>query len=241
MTARATAGLIYFTATVLFAGVGLAMGARESRWWMILLWPGMSFMLVGLAYVGVGPSIFGKRPATGSRAWPAKVILLPFLMISLLIWNIWRLTRAGEPCQEIAPGIWLGRRPRVHEMPPLVETLVDMTSEFQSSAAARGRVYFCTPTLDHTAPPLEVFSRLIDDLNARDGEIYIHCAHGHGRAAMVAAALLLKRRHAASIDEAYRQMKARRRGVVVNQEQRRLLERWMEKQLRGADAGASRS
>ena len=168
MTARATASLIYFAATALFAALGLALGTNISPWWLLLLWPALSFLLVALAYVGIGPSIFAKRPS-GSHAWQARIILLPFLLVSLLIWNIWRLLHGDQPCQKIAPGIWLGRRPRAHEMPPLVETLVDMTSEFQSSAAAKGRVYFCAPTLDHTAPALPVFRQLIDDLDAQIG------------------------------------------------------------------------
>ncbi len=229
MTARATASLIYFAATALFAALALYLGSVINPWYLLLLWPALSFGLVALAYIGIGPRIFAKR-SSGSHAWPARLILLPFLLVALLIWNIWRLGHGDQPCQQIAPGIWLGRRPREHEMPPLVETLVDLTSEFKSSSAARGRVYFSAPTLDHTAPRLKVFRKLISDLDARAGEIYIHCAHGHGRSALVAAALLIKRGHADSIDDAVRKMKAIRRGVTLNREQRRLLQKWINSQ-----------
>ena len=73
----------------------------------IFAWPGVSFALVALAYLGLGPGVFGKQ-ASGKLAWWSTLLLLPYL---LLTWLTWRLVRrmSREDCyNEVAPGILVG-------------------------------------------------------------------------------------------------------------------------------------
>ena len=120
----------------------------------VLLWPAVSFLVVASAYAGLGPAIFGKRP-NGRRSIWAALLLLPYLAFS---WSIWSLRRRimADPCRhQIAPGIWLGRRPYLHELPEQIQYIVDLTCEFTAarSIPTKGQ-YLCLPTLDTCTPIL---------------------------------------------------------------------------------------
>ena len=55
-----------------------------------LAWPSLSFTAVGAAYLGLGPSVFGKR-LNGTMAWYTVAPLLPYLLLSWLTWHVARL------------------------------------------------------------------------------------------------------------------------------------------------------
>src|SRR5262245_8970751 len=85
-------------------------------WAWLLLWPALSFLMLGLAYVKFGARLLGKR-SCGSLAWWAVLLFLPFLMFA---WGVWRAQRrlSREPgCNEVVSGLWIGRRPLSHELP----------------------------------------------------------------------------------------------------------------------------
>jgi hypothetical protein len=50
-------GLIFLACGIYFAVTAVAV---EGLAWL-LLWPALSFVIVGLGYVAVGPGIFGKK------------------------------------------------------------------------------------------------------------------------------------------------------------------------------------
>jgi protein-tyrosine phosphatase len=157
----------------------------------IFAWPGVSFALVALAYLGLGPGVFGKR-ASGSLAWWSTLLLLPYLLLTWLTWHlVRRLTR--EDCyNEVAPGIFVGRRPLPGELPPEVSLLVDLTAEFPAHPQVRaGREYLAAPMLDAGIASEAAFRKLVEHVARWKGPVYIHCAQGHGRAGTVAAAVLV--------------------------------------------------
>src|SRR5262249_22369715 len=143
-----------------------------------------------------------------------------------VLWHLRRLTDREPCCHEVAPGVWLGRRPLAHELPAAVVLVVDLTAELPPARGVRrGREYLALPTLDSFVPAEGPFRALLEQIVPYPGPIYLHCAQGHGRSAMVAAALLVRRGLAANANEAEARLRQVRRGVRLAPVQRALLRR----------------
>jgi protein-tyrosine phosphatase len=228
-------GLVFGLLGLYLVGLAAVVGG----WTWLLAWPGASLLLVAVAFVGAGPRLFGKRP-DGTVAWWALLTLLPYLLLTWALWHLLRLTSREPCCHEIVAGVWVGRRVYATELPPDVSLIVDLTAEFAEPRAVRaGRSYVCLPTLDATAPEERAFGVLVRRVDEHHGNLYIHCASGHGRAATVAAALLLTRGLAADVRGAEALLRGVRPGVRLKKAQRQLLERFLAGSDRRADATGS--
>jgi protein-tyrosine phosphatase len=195
----------------------------------LLFWPATSFMLVGLGYLGLGARVFGKR-GDGTLGMVALIVLAPFLLYTRVMWHMLRLVRREPACNEVAPGLYVGRWPRPGDLPPEVAIVVDMTAEFSPArGVCEGRRYVCLPTLDGSVPSLRHLARLVDEIAAADGPIYAHCAEGHGRSGMLATALVLRRGIAKSVDEAIDGLRAARPGIRLAAAQRALVAQLQER------------
>jgi protein-tyrosine phosphatase len=191
----------------------------------LLLWPAGSFLLIGGAYAHLGPRVCGKR-ADGRLAWWAVLLLLPYLMTAWTVWRVIRQLSRETCCDEVAPGVWVGRRPLVRDLPANISLIVDLTAEFPAPRSLRrGRTYLCVPTLDATAPDETALRAVVDQTAEWSGAVYIHCALGHARSAMTAAAVLIRRGHAEDAEQAVTTMQKARPGIRLEKSQRRLLER----------------
>jgi hypothetical protein len=106
-------GIELIAAGVFLGGAGL-----------LLCWPGGNFLLVAAAYAGLGPQVFGKRH-DGRPAWWAVLLLLPYLGLAWLIWQVQRRLSREPCCNSAAPGLWFGRRlhPRPGEDPATLNLL----------------------------------------------------------------------------------------------------------------------
>ena len=94
----------------------------------------------------------------------------------------------------------------------------------ESSRIRQGRNYWTFPILDgspSTPEALEQVARAIMDL---PGDVYIHCAEGHGRTALVATSLLLARGDVRSADEAVALVLERRPLARMNASQRKVVD-----------------
>lgn len=159
------------------------------RW--LFFWTGVSFIIVGAAYGGIGAKVFGKK-SNGNISKLSLFLLMPYLLLTWIVWHIQRLISKENCCNEIAPGIWLGRRAFVNELPNNISLIIDLTAEFpEPPNVISGKTYICIPTLDTSVPPESVFQKLIHTICSWEGNVYIHCALGHGRSATVAAGVLL--------------------------------------------------
>lgn len=200
--------------------IGLMLIYPQIGW--LLLWSGGSFIVVGLAYAFRKPRLFGKQD-DGSLAVLPCAVLLPYLLMTWLIWFCQTRLSREAVCNEVAPGLWVGRHPSASEIPPGVSLVIDLTSEFCVSRGIRtNRTYLALPTLDHTAPELSAFRQVVQKAAAWDGQVYVHCALGHGRSALVAAAVIVVRGVAESPAEAFTIMRRVRR-VKWNAEQSKFL------------------
>lgn len=206
------------------ACVALCVGVGGVAW--VLLWPALSFGVAAAGYLGVGPRVLGKQ-RDGTLARWSYALNGPFLAWSWLGW--WLLVRSGRenPCDEVAPDIYVGRRPTGDVIPREVLVVVDMTAEFtELEDVMFAREYHLCATLDGRAPDPDAFVDLIDALVDDEAPVLIHCAAGHGRSATVAAALILARGLAETPEDAEAMMRTKRPGVRLNAEQRALLRAW---------------
>ncbi len=129
------------------------------RW--LLLWAGGNFVVVAAAYAWQKPQVFGKR-ADGTMAWGPCLLLLPYLLLTWLVWYGQTRFSSEAVCDEVALGLWLGRRASAAEVPPDISLILDLTSEFAEPSVVRtGRVYLYLPTLDNAAPNRKEFEETI--------------------------------------------------------------------------------
>ena len=211
---------------ILLGVAQLVLSSQIGLFAWLLGWSGGSWVVAGCAYGFVGARAFGKRP-DGKIAWWSVALLLPFLLATWLLWHVQLALTKEPPYVEVAPGIWLGRRCYGNEMPSDVKLVVDLTAEFGEPKAVRtGRSYYSLPILDASVPSLEAFRKLVQAAVTFQEPVYVHCALGHGRSAMVVIALLVAKGMAASLDEAERRVKQARPGIKISAIQRRLLQQW---------------
>lgn len=195
--------------------VGVAIWAHA---W-ILLWPAAVWGALGIVYLAHLPRALGKR-SDGTLAWWAWLAWAPMFGYMRLLHELARSLTREPVANEVAPGVWVGRRPRAHELPEGIAIIVDLCAEFSKAPGVTdGRAYLAIPTLDATSPsPVEI-ARAVDTMLATKGAAFIHCAFGHGRSATVAAALLVCRGDA-TLDDVERKMRACRPRIGLNAHQR---------------------
>ncbi len=181
----------------LFIGGLLGFMALEKCW--LWAWPAANCVWVGLAYFGVGGRVFGKRN-DGTLNWGAVILLLPFLIINWSTWYVQNFVSSENAVDEVAPGLWLGRRVFRDQLPEGVTLVVDMTSEFANPGY--GVSYLAVPTLDAFVPEKNAFLSAVVRAAEHSGGVLIYCANGHGRSAVMMGAVLLKKGLAKSVAHA---------------------------------------
>ncbi len=111
------------------------------------------------------------------------------------------------------------------EYPEGIESVVDLTSEFpESSRIRQGRNYRAFPILDGSPSTPAALERVVRAIMDLPGDVYIHCAEGHGRTALVATSLLLARGDARSAAEAVALVLERRPLARMNASQRKIVD-----------------
>jgi len=188
----------------------------------IVLWPAAVLLAVAVVYLARAPRAFGKR-ADGTLAWWAWLAWAPLFGYMRLLHELARSLTDEPVGDEVAPGIWVGRRPRQDELPAGIAIVVDLCAELpEAPGVATGRRYLAIPALDATAPAPAEIVRAVDAVLAAPGAAFIHCAFGHGRSATVAAAVLVERGDA-TLDEVERVLRAARPRIGLNAYQRSAL------------------
>jgi len=171
------------------------------------------------------PRALGKRP-DGTLAWWAWLAWAPMFGYMRMLHEAARSLTNERVADEVAPGVWVGRRPRRDELPAGIAIVVDLCAELPAApgvvGATNGRRYLSVPSLDATSPTPAQIARAVDAVLAAEGPAFIHCAFGHGRSATVAAAVLI-RRGDATLDNVEAMMRARRPRIGLNTHQRTAL------------------
>lgn len=184
-----------------------------------LLWPAAVLLATAGVYAARAPGALGKR-SDGTIAWWAWLLWAPWFGYTRLMHELARALTDEPVADEVAPGVWVGRRPRLGELPAGIAIVVDLCAELtELPQIVAGQTYLAVPALDATAPTAAQIARAVDAVVAAPGAAFIHCAFGHGRSATVAAAVLI-RRGDATLGDVEQKMQHRRRRIGLNAEQR---------------------
>lgn len=218
LTMHLAMGVMFLCLAILFGALtGLVGGAT----W-ILVWPAFSLVVVGLGYVWLGPGVLGKQP-DGTLAWYCALLLMPYFGAAEFAWYLVRVLGDEEPWHEVSHGLFLGRRVQHWELPARIGLVLDLTAEFVEPQELRtGRKYFCLPTFDASAPEPSLLAEAIARIAPYQGNIFVHCAAGHGRSAMAMAVLMVARGVACDLDDAVAKMCVARTRVQLRTTQKRV-------------------
>ena len=218
-------GKVFIAAGLTMAAIGVALPISGGHFaWVLLAWLGMSLLVVGAGYLGVGARVLGKR-SDGSLPRSRVFLLLPYFAIT---WGAWHLIRLGtERCwHEVAPGVYVGRRPLRGELPEDVKWVVDLTAEFPKARSVPIDCRYETlPTLDGHVPAADVLVDLAVRVSKFTEPVYIHCAQGHGRAVVAAASVLIARGVVTDGSSAEQLLRGIRSGIHLSSGQRNMIER----------------
>jgi protein-tyrosine phosphatase len=204
----------------LLAAAVLALALIAKTW--LLVWPAAVLVALWIVYLIEAPRVLGKR-ADGRMSLLAWAWWGPVFLYQWISHEVVRRT-SGEPvATEVAPGVWVARRPRAHELPSDVAIVVDLCAEFAAAPAVRAHPrYLAVPTLDARSPTPAELARIVDAVLDAGGPAFIHCALGHGRSATVAAAVLI-RRGDATLENVEAKLRALRPKIGLNARQRAAL------------------
>jgi membrane protein implicated in regulation of membrane protease activity len=228
--------VLYGTAFIVTA-ILLAFGADEGGLWTLIYWPAACSLVIGLGYLGLGAGMLGKRPDGTRPAW-SWVIFAPYYLFVWIAMKFLRGLSREDRYNEVAPGVYVGRRCEVEELPEGVSTVVDLTAELDVPKGIREATFYRTlPTLDGAAPDERQLRELVADVSSRPGPIYVHCAAGHARSALTAAAIVLHRGGANDAVEVMRAFRRARPRIGLSSPQWRLLQRLA---AGSSDAGEAR-
>lgn len=216
----------------LFSGIlcgYLAIEPNGFRWFC--LWSSVSLLMVGLSYLLTTPFLFGKR-TRGSMSIGSQLLLLPYLLLLWISWNVSRLWSKEKAFHQILDNVTIGRRLLGHELPNDISIVVDLTCEFsEPESIRRNRDYRSFPILDADVPNPSELDAFIQKLLNCTGHVYIHCAQGHGRTGLVASVFLLEIGVVSDVESAILYLQKRRSRLRINQKQKQfLLEYWEQKQ-----------
>ncbi len=221
-----------FAATFLPLGVlFLAMAAVPGAMLMRLFWlnTGLALVAMGSGYAGLGPRVMSKR-ADGRLPLLTYLVYWPYFVVSEFFFRAFTVFSHEEPCHEIVPGLFHGRRLSRGEEAVFesrgIRGVLDLTCEFAETPFMREvPAYLSLPLLDAAPPTAGELKKALAWLkkNLPKGPVYVHCAMGHGRSTVVVAGHLLSAGHAAGLDEALSLIKSKRPGANLHSRQRRLL------------------
>lgn len=232
----------YGTVFVVLAA-GAALAAARAPWGARTAGSAaaLSFLLVAVAYFGAGPRLLFKR-ADGRRLARAWLVHWPYLALTALSYRL-AVQLSREPAFVcVAPNVFLGRRLTDREAQRAGAAgwvaVLDLAAELTEPPALRAvPAYRSLPVLDATAMSTEQLRSAVAWVTERTaiGPVYVHCALGHGRSALVVAAYLLAVGIAPDPMAALERLRRLRPGVRLNQAQRTALNAFAVSGARPAD------
>lgn len=233
--------------TALLALVELGLCAQIAWAWTVdlrwvsvaLLWPALSLLTVVLLYAGASLGINTGPWMKAERAAWLQPVLWPYKSVALALTVLMRWVRGPSTAPtEVVDGLWLGMRPFENEARSLeansVHCIVDLCAELGPIDRLRRApfVRLEVPTMDRCPPSDEDIDRAVQwiaERRAQGQRVYVHCAFGRGRSAMLCAAALLRLGAAKDTHEAMAILRKARPSVSVKGDQRRALDAWASK------------
>lgn len=201
-------------------------------------WSALALFVVSGLYAWASRGGDGASVLVGAR-WPAmQLVLLPYRLVALTLFRLARFTRREETVCAVAPGLYLGPRLLAGEVDRLrdlgVRAVVDLAGELPPLKALRSDpfAWHAVAVLDRMAPTDAALDAavawVVSRVEAGDG-VYVHCAFGRGRSALVACASAIALGAATTAEEAERVVKSARPSIRMRVEQRAALARFAER------------
>jgi hypothetical protein len=216
--------VLYGTAFVVVGGL-FALGGSGGGVSTVLYWPAACFVAIGFGYYGLGARMLGKRE-DGTRHPVFRIVFAPYFLFVWIAMTFLRRLSREDRYNEVSPGIYVGRRCEVSELPEGVTTVVDLTAELDVPPGLPIAVRYRTlPTLDGAAPREKALAALVEEVASQPGAIYVHCAAGHARSALTAAAIVMRRGEAHDAVKVMRAFRKKRPRIGLSTPQWRLLHR----------------
>lgn len=182
--------MCYASGAALCGAVALSFGS----WFLLLIWPALSLLLIAIAYARGTSSMFGK--SGGRLSFSTRVVLGPYLCGTYARLLFYRRRALWD---QAASGVYRGALLPKKDASSLVSMgitgVLDLTAEHSETRVLRELDYLNIPILDLTRPSPEQLSRAASfiEFHAQRGGVYVHCALGISRSAAVADAYI---RHA---------------------------------------------
>lgn len=169
----------------------------------LYLWPCINTIIFGIAYLTNQPKILCKKK--NGRFNPLVFLLnLPWLSFQYFLWYTEKFFSDKNAYNKVKGAhLTIGRRLLPNEYPDTIETVLDLTAEF-NEVTLKNKQYINVPLLDAMPLTKSAYLRLVSlapEIAA--SRVYIHCAQGHGRTAMVTALLLTLTGYSKSAADAY--------------------------------------
>lgn len=198
------------SALLAFAGGGLML---------LMLWPALSLAILSLAYCGAGATVF-QKDADGQLSLPASLVLLPYRWSARLVRRAYRSPPITAVIDELTLCAWPGpTHPGA--------AVLDLCGEY--SLGGTFGCYRSVPLLDRSVPQVTDLTAIVTAIEDMlpHGPVWVFCAMGRGRSALVAAAWLLHRRRVNGVADAMSAVRERGFGVVFPVGTAMLLEAWV--------------
>lgn len=231
VTPRRGLAAAYLGATFALVAITIAVVTAYTWEWVLLLWPAASLAFVGAAYAGVGPRVFQKYAGRVSLA--ARIILWPYLF-GLGVSRAWYRRRIPM-CDAIDERIVLGRGLTVEEARQVVAeqrigAVLDLTAEHDEAAPLLALEYRNVPIVDLTLPTDRQIAEAVDTLNQLTSQhtVFVHCALGFSRSAMIVAAHLVASNRFETVEEALEVLNTKRPGITVSTAGIARVKRWLD-------------
>ena len=200
----------------------IALGFAERGWFLIAIWLGCDFLVLGVAHGCGSHRVFGKR-ADGTLPLWSWVAFLPLLIYTTVVWHLIRLLSREPAHNAVTEQLVVGRRLLPFERAGEFDNFIDLTAEFSEPSSIRSSPsYRSFPILDGSAPTPEALRAAVASL--RPGRTFIHCAQGHGRTGLFALAVLLSSGVAPSVEDGLRILSAARPAIRLSREQHRCIQ-----------------
>jgi protein-tyrosine phosphatase len=197
-------------AAFLSAAFGVTVLAGE----MVLIWVGVAFAVVAIAYGSGRPQLLMKRE-DGSQPMLAWIILWPYFLLARLSFLIYRLShRSKVAVAEVLPGVWFARRltrREIRDSRVSWSAVLDLAAEFPR-VEIYGATYRSVPIMDGAVPSEEQLHDVVAwiDGQVAHGNVLVHCALGHGRTGSIILAWLLAKGHVSDVNAGMAHLLSRR-------------------------------
>ena len=125
----------------------ITIGLVERGWFVLLVWLGGDFFILGLAHWQAAHGVFGKK-TDGTISFWHRLLFFPLLVYTAVVWHLTRLFSRGSAYNTVTEQLVVGRRLLPPELGEKFDNYVDLTAEFSEPAAIRrSPAYRCFPIL----------------------------------------------------------------------------------------------